>query len=353
MLEVERTLPTKFLSLTLHMIPKANQFVYTLPNMSGRIALLVIIGIPMILMGLFSFVVAVFFGNAGALQLHFSTTLPVMLGCFALSQAWRYSRSPDTIVLDDEGVVSKKNESITLLKWDQIAWVMVQGQPSLTGASKCIDVYDRSGKRILRVSDTIREFDDFVERVKKRVADRKDDAHLIVRMKKARRKSWAMISISILLITITTFLIWDSVSMAHDRQSLEEIGIEGEAEIVERLLAPNGRTTRLIIKVTNQQNESAERNCEVDPLTWALLANRKTVPIRFIPDKPSVNRLIHGEVEEREKILEPPFVYLLAGLLFLLAAFLLGYGILCWKGLEIDFDSKKRKFSIKKYGEGA
>ena len=141
--------------------------------------------------------------------------------------------------------------------------------------------------------------------------------------------------------------------MAHDRQSLEEIGIEGEAEIVERLLAPNGRTTRLIIKVTNQQNESAERNCEVDPLTWALLANRKTVPIRFVPDKPSVNRLIHGEVEEREKILEPPFVYLLAGLLFLLAAYLLGYGILCWKGLEIDFDSKKRKFSIKKYGEGA
>jgi hypothetical protein len=134
---------------------------------------------------------------------------------------------------------------------------------------------------------------------------------------------------------------------------LAEKGVPGEADIVKTFLAPNGITCRLVYRVKTPAGNAEERNAEVQPLIWAMLAQAKTVQVRYVPDEPSISRLAVGEVEQPDPSKNPLIGYGAAALVGLLGLVCVAAVPLLWKGQTIDWDSKERRFRIKRYGSGS
>ncbi len=142
--------------------------------------------------------------------------------------------------------------------------------------------------------------------------------------------------------------------MAHPRRSaraqlLKESGVETDAEIVERFLAPNGVTPRLVYRVTSPDGRSATRNAQLERMVWQDLEGEKTVRVRYVPDEPSISRVLEGEVEDRQ---QNDLGYVACAIGAAMSLAFLAFASLLAFGYSLDVDSKTGKVSIKPYGTG-
>jgi hypothetical protein len=144
--------------------------------------------------------------------------------------------------------------------------------------------------------------------------------------------------------------------MTHEDQRaarlLAEAAVPGEADVVDRRLAPNGHTCRLEYCITTPEGLSGTRNAEVTRPYWDSLEGVKKVPVLYVPSEPAISRLAEGEVVEKSMMEQPLMAYGLCALMVCICLFLLVGAGLQWNGWDIDLDSKTGKISIKRFGTG-
>lgn len=306
-------------------------------------------GLVALVVGVLGFVASLLTG-AGQIMVQLTTTLPILVAVGAFWTAWSINRSPREVTVGPSGLCITSRRDDRAYGWNEVGWSTIQ----LGGLNRRrnLIVYDNSGGILTKLSDSIEGFDALAERIADQVAAKPDDSAQRVQMHKARRSAVFVASVAVFLLVGAGVLVW--LTRAEERASrlLGETNIEGEAEIVERFLAPNGITPRLVYRVTTADGQYAERSAEVERPFWDGLEGVETVAVVYVPEDPSISRLAHGEVVSDELMDQPNVVYAVCGLVTLMSLFFLASAALQWRGLDIDIDSKTGKISIKPFGSG-
>ncbi|HXY32615.1 MAG TPA: hypothetical protein VEI07_00220 [Planctomycetaceae bacterium] len=273
------------------------------------------------------------------------TTMPAIIGVMGLIAGWRALRNPREVRIGQRGIVLFCRNETRKCPWEEIAFAMTD-----IGffRERRLRIYDASGHLMASLTDALEGFPDLVARVDERVAARTDDAGARIRLGKARRLGTVCGIFGLVFIAAGGFLAWQAREDARAKRLLRNSAVPGNAEIVERFIAPNGVTARLVYRVTSPDGLSATRNAEVERAVWDTLKGQKTVPVIYVPDEPSISRLVVGERKESRQ-LEGYIGPILGSAMGL---FLIGMSILLWCGYGIDLDSKTGRISIKPYGTG-
>jgi len=330
--------------------PKEPQ-VFAMPDAKSKLWLWILSGAGLCIAGIAGMVLAITW-RVDQIQLHLMATLPLTMSAFSFLNAWTVYRSPRCLVVDEQGIGLQNRNGVSWHPWKEVGWSTVQGNPHLGKVSRYYDIFDISGKRIVRVSDTIDQFDFLVETVKAGICAQANPVTSQVQLKRAHRNAWIALATALFLGAACSFIVWDGWNKARADRLLVEKGQVGQAEILRRFLAPDGRTPRLEYRITNAQGVSAEHNAEMHRFVWDMLEGQKNVQVLYVSEEPSISRLAMGEVVEDDTFMKPPGCYILGGIGGFMSLIVLGIAILFWFGWDLDMDSKTGKFSIKRFGEG-
>jgi hypothetical protein len=241
--------------------------------------------------------------------LHLLTTLPVLCGFWAIVAAWTIARSPREVGVGPDGVRIVRRGDSRLYAWDDVGW-------SMTATSEGGDTAGR------------------------------------IQLAKAKRTAVFTGLAAIVFLGIAGAVAWVAHEEIRGARLLETTGVEGVAEIEERLLARDGVTPRLVYRVTAPDGRSGTRNAEVTRSVWNALEGAKTVLVIYAPEDPSISRLVFGEVKEYDPLKRPLTGYGLPALAAVMSLFFLAMAALYWRGWGLDLDSKSGRFSIKRFGSG-
>lgn len=292
------------------------------------------------------------FNRVDQLTLHSITTLPMIIAFGLFTGGWALRRSPRRVTIDDDGLQIEQSRGTRQHPWSEIGWAMVTATPN--NQQKRLVVYDQSGKKIISLSEAFEDFDDLVATVKSIVAEQGPEVAGDIQLRKARKNAILMAGFASIMILISAAIAWMTYEEQRAANLLEGDVVEGVATIDRLFIAPNGFTTRVEYTVKNEAGETGSRNAEIEPAYHAELteADAKTIPVIFVPAEPAISRLQRGEIIDGDFMKSPVGGYGLSGLVTLMCLFFFGAAALQWKGWDIDLDSKTRKISIKRFGEG-
>ncbi len=289
--------------------------------------------------------------RADQLALHAITTLPMIGALGLLTGGWTLIRGPRSVLIDDAGFQIKEGGKTKRHQWIEVGWVTVTGTAT---SQRRLVLYDISGKKVASLSEAFQNFDDLTATVKSKVADQLSASGPDIQLRKARKSAVFTASFAAVMIVATAAVAWMTHREQRAARLLETVAVEGVATVDRLFVAPNGFTTRVEYTVANEAGESGSRNVEIEPEYHAdlLAADAKSIPVMFVPAEPAISRLQRGEVIDDDFMKSPAGGYGLSALVTLMCVFFLGAAALQWKGWDIDIDSKTRKISIKRFGEG-
>ena len=306
-------------------------------------------GVAAFSFGAVGFLLAVF-SSVGQLQAQLMTSFPVLLGIGCFLTAWSISRSPRQVQVGPAGIRMVGRHGTRDFGWHQIGWSSIQQQGLQKGRQ--LVLYDAEGKTIARLSEAIEGFDAMAETIAGHIEEQGATRAQSIQLDKARRSAVFTAAVGVAGLVLAGFLASSTRDSELAARSLEELGVEGEAEIEERFLAPNGVTPRLVYRVTTSDGSTATRNAEVKRAFWNALEGVDTVRVLYVPGDPANSRLLRGEVETGDLLDQPIAVYGLCLLVALMCLFFLASAVLMWRGFDIDFDSKTGRVSIQRFGSG-
>jgi hypothetical protein len=290
------------------------------------------------------------FSRAGQLSLHLTTTLPASLSVGALIAAWSFARTPRQVSVGPGGISIQGRRASQSFGWHEIGLAMISPL-SMTSRRRLV-IFGANGKTIAKIDDGVADFDRLAYLVKQRIAEKGDDASDQIRRRKARLSALLTGTISMVMILLSGGLAWMTHSDQEDARALKEHGVQGQAEIVRRFLAPDGITPRLEYQVTTPDGRTGTCNAQVLRPIWDALDGQTTVPVIYVPDKPDNSRLAHGEAKENDLMDNPTFVYVLCAAIAVVCLAGLALAGMQWKGWSLGLDSKTGKLSIKPFGTG-
>lgn len=287
--------------------------------------------------------------GANEISLHLRVTLPVTLGIGAFFTAWMTARAPLEVGVGPSGLRMTSRRESRLLLWSQIGWSTIQTNP--LDHRRYLKVYDLEGRVIATIGEAITGFDTLAERVAGHVGARRDGTAQRVQLTKARQSALFVTVVSLAFLAVSAFVASGTRDSIRARQRFQTSAVPGEARIVERHLAPNGITPRLVYRITTPGGRSARRNAEVERPVWDQLAGATTVPVLYVPDEPEISRLAIGEVEDRSLFDQPLFGYGLPAALAVMSLVFLVAAAFQWRGLDLGFDSETGRLTIKRFGD--
>lgn len=308
-------------------------------------------GVGLVVVAVLGFLVAVF-TTVGQVAMHLMSTVPMIIAVGLFAGARTFLRSPRCVVLTDDELMVDGRSGERAHRWREIGWVTVNA--SAMSQKRTLVIFDRSGRRLESLSEVLEPFDELVAEVKARVAEQPEPVAGDIQMRKARRGAIFTGLFSLAMLAAAGFVAWTTHDEQITARLLASDAVEGVATIDRLFVAPNGVTTRVEYTVTNEQGASGSRNTEIEPEYHAKLsADEATmIPVRFVPSRPDVSRLLHGELIEDDFTKTPLGGYGLAALATLLSLLAAGAAIIQWLGFDIDLDSKTGRISIKRFGEG-
>jgi hypothetical protein len=306
-------------------------------------------GIGLVGFAIFGFLVAILIG-VHQIGLHSMTTLPMVLGFGALYAAWTKFHAPREVGVGPNGIRIDTGRESRTLGWDRIGWSTVQ--MGGMGFQRSLRIYNVKGRRLADLSDAIEDFDGLVDLIKQHITAKGDQTADKIQWSKAKRTAALAAVVGVLALVISGFLAWDNHNEIRAARLLEQSSVPGRAEIEERFLAPNGITPRLVYRVTTPDGRSATHNAEVERRVWDKLEAAKSVPVLYVPEDPSISRLLIGEVQSRDSSHNPLIGYGLPAAGAALGLFFIGAAVVLFCGWSIDLDSKTGRLSIKRFGSG-
>jgi len=308
----------------------------TLQCVGGAIAIAV---------ALIMFVVHLFI-NASLLSLHASTTLPVILGIGLICSGISALRSPAQVTVDSQGIAISGRRDRRRFAWSEIG--LANATTSLWQRRQLV-LSDVHGQPLARISDNFHDFEQLVQLVHQHAAANPAGVAEPLRMKKARQTAILSAVVGAFLGLAAGATAWNTWDTDRGRQLLASSGVEGEARILRRFLAPNGVTCRLEYEVIGENGRTATRNAEVESEYWDELEEETTVPVRYVPSAPGYSELLHGDVPSQQDLGQAGGYALSAGGA-LISLCLFGVAIMQFNGYDFGTHPQTGKVGFFKLG---
>jgi hypothetical protein len=277
------------------------------------------------------------------------TTLPVILSVAALCAAWTMIRSPARISADPEGLTIGDGNNPQRLSWNEIGCSTVESVG--TSGRRRLNITDTKGASIVKLDESFRRFDDLVALVASHVEAKGDDTAMRILRKKARRLAVVLGAMGFVMTLGSIFIAWTTREEQRAARLLKQRGKPGQAEIVRRIVAPDGVTKRVEYRVVGAGGRSGTRNVEVTSAYWNHLEGAKSIPVIFVADEPDISRLATGEVKEPDFTKTPAGGYLMAALVLAVGLFMLGASPFTWNGWDLSIDKNTKKWCLKRDGK--
>ena len=319
---------------------QGNSLIWGLLSLAG--------GCGLLLMGILGFFLALL-TDATVVSQQMMTTLPVLLAIGLLTNGTGMVFRPREIIVDAEGITVDRPWGFASVEWSEIAWGKADTHP-LTHIER-LTLYNAKGKILLQVGNYIEGYERFAKLVNARVNTAENQKAEEIRAKKSRWSALLVIGMGLLFTVGGGFLIADGRYKARASNLLATSGTMGEGQVVDRLMAPDGRTCRLHYKVVVDGRESSVQNVEVTREVWLALEGAVVVPVLYVPEEPNISRLVAGQVESNDFTDTPMGGYVTGALGIIMGLFMLSIGTMLWRGWDIGLDSQTGKFRVKKFGE--
>lgn len=300
-------------------------------------------GIGLIVSAIGGFVLALRNPN-GQFALHAMTTLPMILAVGMLARGFSLRNLPRRIVVGHDSIEVTTRGGTRDYPWSEIGSASTANV--LNTHQTCLKITDTAGKAVITVDESFPEYKRLVELVQSRIDAKPDDTSTRIMRRKAKLLGSVCFVFGCLMVAATIFVTYENFEKQRSDRLLAAQGVVGEAEIVERFVAPNGVTKRIKYRVEN----SEVQNVEVEPNYWDQLENDKTVPVVYVPGEPDISRLESGEVKEDDFVDTPMGGYLLAGLGGVMSLFLVGFSPFAWLGYDFGYDQTQKIWKLKRYG---
>jgi hypothetical protein len=186
--------------------------------------------------------------------------------------------------------------------------------------------------------------------VKARLAEHPSPHAAAVRWRKARRTAVALLFGAVLTLAGSAWTGWMAYDNHRSRELMRKQGVDGEAVVVRKFVAPDGRTHRIEYRVAGAGagQDGPLHNVEVDPIVWAMLQTGGRVPVKTVPGHPEIARLSAGEIEDEMGSDSPTLNLVLSIALFVMGGLFLAGAILGFKGIEIATDPQTKKLKIER-----
>ena len=323
----------------------------SVPHREGKLMAYSIGGVLALLIAIGGFFIRVFVAPgkselSGQLSLHFQTTMPAMMGIFSLSHAWQLFRAPWQISLTADGVRIIGRSEVHI-PWTDIGNVSMD-EASVLGARtvRLRDAQDRN----LAVISCITEADQLVEQLKQRVRcpnhESADTGQSLkataVHRKRGRKRAIGFGTFAAFMLMAAIFIVSEGRWQAYQQQAIQSRAVDGTGIVVDHLVAPNGITKRLYVKVTGSNGTEETHNFEISDEVFAATQTGQHVSIRYVPDDPRIAELHEGQIFETDILKTPLGSYVMGSIGILMSLGMLAAAILAWKGYDIKWDDKHR-----------
>lgn len=303
--------------------------------------------VVMVVLAVFCFI-AMIFSPSSNVGMTGGITPLLIFAVMLYSMARNEDKSPRDITVGPYGLkVTLKKGSVTY-PWTDLGWAKIA--KNSWSFRKELDIFDKQGKQLLKVDDTIQYFDYFVQIVNYNISLQGDGSADRIRGTKSKRNGIGILVAGTFFLAISCACIW----FAHDSQAKEEQlrtqGVKGQAQIVKLFVAPNGVNHIVTYSIKSQNGKVGEHDAQVSQSLWRVLGMKKTVPVIYVPSDPDNTQLAYGERKVDD--FDPMTMYVMSIFMIGLSIFFLIAGAVSCKGLDVSFDSATFKIKVKKYGEG-
>jgi hypothetical protein len=275
--------------------------------------------------------------NKGMFDLQLMTTVP-MLGAVGLFMAgWRTLRSPVELRLSDRGIeiIGRKAE-IGQWSWDRLAFA--DTATTAMGSKQFLRIYNTDGRLLARLSQDFENFDGMVASIQQRLAQRASPAGTHVERRKARRTGTFLMLGGVLAWALAGINVWFAISDRQAAELMTKQGVPTAATIVNKFIAPDGRTHRVEYRVAGAGHDAPLVNVEIEPLLWITLQAGSRIQVIAVPGHPEISRLLAGQIDDHFAPAPGTTLLVSVGVALLGVFFFVG-GILARRGIDIRFNN--------------
>ena len=125
--------------------------------------------------------------QASQLSLHLLSTMPTTMGVLLGMSGWVINRGARRVVASNQGLHIEDARGIQKHLWTDLGWAQL-GSVGLAN-QKLLTIFDKTGKPIASLSQSLQDFDHLVDIVKSRQANQPDSIASQIRSGKARKSA--------------------------------------------------------------------------------------------------------------------------------------------------------------------
>jgi hypothetical protein len=274
-------------------------------------------------------------------------TLPIGLALGAFYTGYSAGRSPIKVFAGRDGLVLVYTGKERSIRWSDLAWAGKES--SGLNQKDYLLLYNAVGKVDVRIAPSFSDFAELVTLIQTRIDAAQPESEVPVRLERNWKRALLNLGVGSGLAVLSIVVLIMGHHELLDEERLTNEGIVGECTVVRHFLAPNGTTKRLEYEVAGENGETGTRDVEVLAYLWESVEEGSTLPVRYVSDAPHISRLLAGEASASTPD-TPLIVYGLPAILMVVCPLFIGVGILNLYGIDIDWDPKTGKFTVRRLG---
>jgi hypothetical protein len=285
-------------------------------------------------------------GPHNVFRFHLQTTLPAIFAFGFFATGYVFTRAPREVEVSSQGLQIRFARATKHLSWSDISWSDLQTQAFTN--RKVLTLYGNDGKVVVKLPANLEQFDSLAESIKKRLEDHPSPHASALRWRKSKRSGVMLLMLAIIPLAGSVWLAWMAYATNRDNQLMHTQGVQTEAILVRKFIAPDGRTHRIEYRVAETGEGAPVHNVEIDKLDWTLLQPGAHLPVKTVPGHPEIAELLSGEI--KDEVLNPSTTMnvLLSLGVFVMGIMFLVFAILRIKGIDIITDPMTGKLKVER-----
>ena len=306
--------------------------------------LLIGLGSAAIGFALLMFVLHVFLIDAGQFAFHTATTVPMIGGVFMINGGLHILKIPCFIRIWPDGMeISGRtpNDPTAALRWEQIR--RMTSEDTAMGMGKKITLLDGNDHTIGEVRGPIGDFDRLVTLIKQNVETSSGTQSHGDTSKRPRKRAWGRAiglgTVGSCMLAGGLFMVIDGRWKSYRDAKFANERVTGTGTVVERKIAPNGRTKRVYVKVVAENGSEETHNFETTDAFYQSVAVGDEVSIQTVASDPEIAELSSGQVRKENFTDTATGAYLMALVAFLFSGLMLGVAVVSWMGYDLRIDN--------------